>query len=266
MVMKYLKVLFFLILFQSQSEAVPDSAILNPFPKQLKATCKFTKEELDSCKVRMKPKEGDPGFQTDSSCEDGMSREDRAFNKGALTGIGAALKEAPKKFIEGFADLLLNTVSTVEGIIGFLENLPEMPGHIFAYLETIEGDEEAKGEEIAKFITEQLLTLASPNKVKLLQKVSKTKLGLAAVKIAEQGIKLTKKGRDRIGTLIQCKDKTVREVLKIRGGNASALTKMRTDYIDKALGEIANLAATGDSDAGTAMKIVKEAKRLAEKY
>ena len=130
----------------------------------------------------------DTGLQTDSSDEDGISRGDAAFNKGAIKGIGLALKEAPKKFIEGFADLLLNPVSTVEGIIGFLENLPEMPGHIFAYLETIEGDEEAKGEEIAKFITEQLLTFASPNKAKLLQQVSKTKLGLAAVKVGQKGV------------------------------------------------------------------------------
>ena len=86
------------------------------------------------------------------------------------------------------------------------------------------------------------------------------------MKIAEQGIKLTGGGKQAIGNLIQYKDKTVREVLKIRGGNASALREMRTDYIDKAFGEIANLAATGDSDAGTAMQIVKEAKRLAEKY
>jgi hypothetical protein len=41
---------------------------------------------------------------------------------------------------------------------------------------------------------------------------------------------------------------------------------MRTDYIDKALGEIANLAATGDKDADKIIKLVKQAQKKAEKY
>ena len=50
----------------------------------------------------MKAQENE-GFQTDSSDEDGMSRADVAFNKGVIKGIGLGLKEATKKFIEGFA-------------------------------------------------------------------------------------------------------------------------------------------------------------------
>lgn len=41
---------------------------------------------------------------------------------------------------------------------------------------------------------------------------------------------------------------------------------MRTDYIDKALGEIANLEAIGDQDADKIMKLVKQAQKKAEKY
>ena len=36
--------------------------------------------------------------------------------------------------------LLINPVATIEGIVEGLSNLPELPGLIFEYLETIEGD------------------------------------------------------------------------------------------------------------------------------
>jgi hypothetical protein len=95
------------------------------------------------------------------------------------------LKNAPGKILEGFVDLLNNPIATVEGIIEGLSNLPEVPGLIFEYLETIEGNEEAKGQEIAEFITEQLATILSPNKVKVLAQLSKSKLGAAALKVSE---------------------------------------------------------------------------------
>jgi hypothetical protein len=59
---------------------------------------------------------------------------------------------------------------------------------------------------------------------------------------------------------------SVRKILKIRKGSASAFNVGRSDYCAKLLGEVANLAASGDRDAETIMKLVKEAKKKAEKY
>jgi hypothetical protein len=53
---------------------------LRDLRKKLKEACKFTKEELASCNVKVKAKE-DEGFQKDSFHEDGISRAHMAFNK-----------------------------------------------------------------------------------------------------------------------------------------------------------------------------------------
>ena len=155
--------------------------------KQLKEACKFSKEELESSKVRMKPKEAEDGFQTDSSDEDNMSREDQAFNKGVLKGVGPGMVAALKGSAEGLYHLATSPVATIDGIIEFLENIDELPGLLAASLEELEGmDPEQQGEAIAKFITEQVFTFANPvNKTKLLQQVAKTKLGAAAVKASK---------------------------------------------------------------------------------
>jgi hypothetical protein len=153
--------------------------------KQLKAACKFSKDELENCKVRLKPKEGEDGMQTDSSCEDGISREDWAFNKGLLKGVGPGIVAALKGSVEGLYHLTTSPVSTIEGLVEFLENIDELPGLLAASLEELEGmDPEQQGEAIAKFITEQVFTFANPvSKTKLLQQAAKTKLGAAAVKV-----------------------------------------------------------------------------------
>ena len=100
--------------------------------KQLKEACKFSKEELESCKVRLKPKEAGDGVQTDSSDEDNMSREDQAFNRGALKGIGKGMIAALKGSVEGLYHLATSPVATLEGLIEFLENIDEVPGLLAA--------------------------------------------------------------------------------------------------------------------------------------
>jgi hypothetical protein len=87
--------------------------------------------------------------------------------------------------VEGLYHLATSPVATIEGFVEFLENIDELPGLLAASLEELEGmDPEQQGEAIAKFITEQVFTFAAPpSKVKLLQQVSKTKLGAAAVKV-----------------------------------------------------------------------------------
>jgi hypothetical protein len=121
--------------------------------------------------MRLKPK--GKAYQTDSSEEDALSRENIASSQGMWKGIGAALQRAPREFVEGFTDLLTNPIATIEGIIEGLSNLPELSGLVFEYLDSIEGNEEEKAAEIADFITSQLVNILSPNKAKLLVRYQK---------------------------------------------------------------------------------------------
>ncbi|TQV80783.1 hypothetical protein [Denitrobaculum tricleocarpae] len=79
------------------------------------------------------------------------------------------------------------------------------------------------------------------------------------------GIKLTRGGKRELGALASLKDTTALEAVKMRGGGAKEIQAIRTDYQQKTLAELANLAALDDEDADRAIKIVKSAKRLAQK-
>jgi len=86
------------------------------------------------------------------------------------------------------------------------------------------------------------------------------------IEIEKIEIKLTKKGKQAIGTLDKLKDKSAREALKLRGGNNSATRRGSSDYWDMPLGEIANKAAQGDQQAETVLKLIKQATKKAQKY
>jgi len=79
-------------------------------------------------------------------------------------------------------------------------------------------------------------------------------------------IKLTKKGLERIGDLLDLKDVTVADAIRERGAGASQIRQLQTGYEEKTVGEIANLAAQGDKEANKALKMVKQAAKKAEKY
>ena len=79
------------------------------------------------------------------------------------------------------------------------------------------------------------------------------------------GTKLTRSGKRELGALASLKDTTALEAVKIRGGGAKEIRAIRTDYQEKTLAELANMAALNDEDADRAIKIVKSAKRLAQK-
>ncbi|XZF16351.1 RHS repeat-associated core domain-containing protein [Chitinophagaceae bacterium MMS25-I14] len=87
------------------------------------------------------------------------------------------------------------------------------------------------------------------------------------VKTTDEGVKLTNGGKSKIGNLASSKDKKARDVLKERGGHASATKQGDVgDWWDKSLGEVANAAASGDEGAETVIKQVKQAKKKAGKY
>jgi hypothetical protein len=89
--------------------------------------------------------------------------------------------------------------------------------------------------------------------------------------VGESGVlvhncKLTKGGKSKIGNLINLKDVKASDAIKQRGGGASQINRLQTGYENKTVGELANLAAAGDAGAETAMKIIKQASKKAQKY
>lgn len=77
---------------------------------------------------------------------------------------------------------------------------------------------------------------------------------------------LTRGGRKRLGNLVDMKDTNIADAIRQRGGGQSQVDQIRTDYQLIKVGELANLAAEGDAEAKTAIKILKEARKKHEKY
>ena len=72
-------------------------------------------------------------------------------------------------------------------------------------------DPEQQGEEIAKFITEQVFTFYNPvSKTKLLQQAAKTKLGSAAVKVGTKGVLEMKKIAEYVKKILKTGSNSLR--------------------------------------------------------
>jgi hypothetical protein len=79
-------------------------------------------------------------------------------------------------------------------------------------------------------------------------------------------VELTRAGRRRIGNLIDLKDVTAAEAIRLRGGGQSQVNELQTGYGELTVGELANMAAAGDVEADRAVKMVKQANKKAQKY
>jgi hypothetical protein len=78
-------------------------------------------------------------------------------------------------------------------------------------------------------------------------------------------MKLTKAARSILGNLVGHAERTVAEMIRERGGSASNVRKAG-HWARQSLGEVAMAAARGEPGAVTAIKIVKDAYRLGQKY
>jgi hypothetical protein len=76
---------------------------------------------------------------------------------------------------------------------------------------------------------------------------------------------LSKAAKRKLGNLSGEADRTIAEVISERGGSASNV-RQTGHWSGKTLGEAAEAAAQGDKSAATAIKIVKQAKRLGEEH
>ncbi len=79
-------------------------------------------------------------------------------------------------------------------------------------------------------------------------------------------IDLTKGGAKKIRNLTNMKDMKAADAIRARGGGASQINQLQTGYEKLTVGDLANKAAAGDRAAETAIKIIKQASKKAQKY
>jgi len=68
-----------------------------------------------------------------------------------------------------------------------------------------------------------------------------------------------------LGNLVGLAEKSVAEAILERGGGGKQVQLIASWLQQKSVWEVANLAAAGNADARTAIKIIKDAARLAQK-
>jgi len=90
----------------------------------------------------------------------------------------------------------------------------------------------------------------------------------AAEEAAAEGVKLTGGAKKvlRDPALQALKDASIPDAIRARGGKAGSWGQISTDLLEKPLGEVANMAAQGDSKAETAIKLVKQALSKAQNH
>ena len=79
-------------------------------------------------------------------------------------------------------------------------------------------------------------------------------------------IQLTPGAAKKLQNLVDLKDMTIAQAIRLRGGGQSQVEQIRTDYRSLKVGELANRAATKDLEAEKAIKILKQARKKYEKY
>lgn len=78
-------------------------------------------------------------------------------------------------------------------------------------------------------------------------------------------MKLSKAAKRKLGRLVESAERTVAEMIRERGGSTSNV-RQAGQWAERTLREAAEAAADGDRKAATAIKIVKQAKRLGKKH
>ena len=78
-------------------------------------------------------------------------------------------------------------------------------------------------------------------------------------------VNLTRNGMKVLGNLKNLKNIRLADAIKLRGGTGSNINKVASWLKSKSVAEVANEAAKGNAEAKTAIKILKQAKRLSKK-
>jgi hypothetical protein len=82
----------------------------------------------------------------------------------------------------------------------------------------------------------------------------------------QDGVNLTPGGLKKLGNLVNLKDNIIADAIRERGGGQGQVNQLQSDSQNMKVGELANLAAEGDEEAETAIKILKQARKKREKY
>ncbi len=82
---------------------------------------------------------------------------------------------------------------------------------------------------------------------------------------AKGSIELTNKARKILGNLVELQSITLRNGIKLRGGKGGNVNVVAGWLHDMPIGQVANLAAKGDREAATAIKILKQAASISQK-
>ncbi|MBN3895059.1 MAG: hypothetical protein HWQ41_07265 [Nostoc sp. NOS(2021)] len=82
----------------------------------------------------------------------------------------------------------------------------------------------------------------------------------------QEDVKLTPGGLKKLGNLVNIKNDIIANAIRERGGGQAQVNQLRSDYQNIKVGELANSAAAGDTDAETAIKILKQARKKRDKY
>ena len=78
-------------------------------------------------------------------------------------------------------------------------------------------------------------------------------------------MKLSRAAKSILGNLVGEAGRIVAELIRERGGKASNV-RAAGHWATHSLGEVAQAAASGDASAVKAIKIVKDARRLGQRY
>lgn len=81
-----------------------------------------------------------------------------------------------------------------------------------------------------------------------------------------EAVKLTPSGLKKLGNLVDLKDDIIADAIRERGGGQGQVNQLGSDYQNLRVGEVACLAAEGDKQAETVIKILKQARKKREKY
>jgi hypothetical protein len=237
---------------------------------ELLQNLQFSPEELLACQVKPKPsKDHTQEHEIDSSDEEKLtySRAELAFRKGGLQGIKQGVENLPYHFLESIKSILLDKTYTVDKMVDYLVETPDVADRIADYMDSIEGNEEEKGKEIGEWITSQILVGVSEIcQAQLIKSLSKVKLIKALWKIARASYKkatrthkLTQMGAKQIGEqLAGYKYQSAQEVLELWENHTSTPPIQHKSYWKKHISELANLAAKGDGDAKTIVEFLKQ--------
>ncbi len=82
----------------------------------------------------------------------------------------------------------------------------------------------------------------------------------------QQDVQLTPGGLKKLGNLVNLKNSMIADAIRERGGGQGQVNQLQSNYQNLKVGELANMAALGDAEAETAIKILKQARKKREKY